>query len=258
MLGLYDYPEYYEILFNERNIQKECTFLLQLFKSFSKLKVHKILDIACGTGVHMQELIKLGFKVAGLDNSAKMLKFANKKLMGGGKLISWYNKDMSNFSLPEHFDACICMINSLEILTQNSQFISHFQSVANCLKKGGLYIIELDNPTITFNNTNEFPKTYEKEFAKDKIKIKIKYTQLGFDTTSFLESNKMILEIEDDDNKISLEDNSPIRRITPTDVHLFSIIKQNFEIIKIFGDFSLNSTINDPNSQKMILVLKRI
>ena len=80
MVDLYYYPKYYELIFGNRNFKKECSFIVKLIKKFSGIKVYSILDIACGTGQHMIELSKLGFNVAGLDISDKMLNEINKKL----------------------------------------------------------------------------------------------------------------------------------------------------------------------------------
>ena len=79
MASIYEYPKYYELVFGKRNIKKEVDFLESLFQKFSGRKTKTVLDIACGTGPHMDELEKRGYAVAGLDNSPKMLKILQEK-----------------------------------------------------------------------------------------------------------------------------------------------------------------------------------
>ena len=64
---------------------------------------------------------------------------------------------MRTICLGIKFEYYICMVNSLAILTENKDLISHFDSAANVLGRGGLYIIEMDNPVNILSN----PKPYE-------------------------------------------------------------------------------------------------
>jgi len=259
MANVYEYPKYYEIVFGSRNFKRECDFITELIKKFSKINTSVILDIACGTGPHMIGLSKLGFKVAGLDSSNKMLVKINKRLKGKPNFIGVYKKDMVSFNIPQKFDACICMVNSLEILTKNEQFISHFHSVANCLKRGGIYIIELDNPSFIFSNPlpGERIKEYKKKIKRGKIKIGVIYKKYPFDLINFLEKNELILDINDNGKKLIIRDSSPVRRLAPLDIDLFVKLSHKFELIKILGDFKLESTINDKNSKRMIVILRK-
>lgn len=255
MVDLYYYPEYYEIIFGNRNFKKECKFIAELIKKHSKIKVNSILDIACGTGPHIIELSKLDFKIAGLDISDKMLSIVDKNLKGNSNYLGTYKRDMASFSIPSKFDSCICMVNSLEILTKNKQFTSHFNSVANCLNPGGLYIIELDNPS--FISKSEEIKEYKKSFKKGKININLIYKKYPFDFVNSLEKNELIVEINDNGKILKIVDNSPVRRLTLSDIESFIKLNNKFEIVDILGDFKFGSTINDKDSKKMIVILRR-
>lgn len=256
---MYEFPKYYEIAFGRRNFRKECDFIIKLIRKYSKIKVSNILDIGCGTGSHMLELAKLGFKVAGLDQSKKMLNETFKNLKNKLNLIGLYKKDMANFKLPIKFDACICMNNTLEILINNNQFISHFKSVAEHLNKGGLYIIEPDNPSFIFSNPlRKGIKKYKKKFKRGNTVITFIYKRYPFDLINFIEKNKLILDINDNGKKLRIVDDSPIRRLTPLDIDLIVRLNKRFEIIKILGGFNLKSLINDNNSKRMIIILRRV
>ncbi len=260
MSELYQNPKYYEIVFGKRNFKKECVALMQLIKKFSKIQVSNILDIACGTGQHMTEFSKVGLKVAGLDISARMISETKQKFQDNPNLISLYKEDMSSFKIAKKFDACICMVNSLEILTTNNQIESHFKSVADCLNKGGIYIIELDNPAFAFSNplSKEKPKVYKWTAKKGKIKINVAYKKCSFDLLNSLEKNELTLDVSDNGKIMKLVDTSPIRRLTPQEIDLFIKINKQLKIVKVLGGFDLNSSVNDRNSKKMIIIFQRL
>lgn len=259
MADMYQYPEYYNLVFGKRNFKKECNFIIKLFSRFSQIKVSKVLDIACGTGPHMQELATKGLDVAGLDISKKMTNETTKKFKANPHFIGTYLADMSDFKLPLKFDACICMVNSLGILTKNEQLISHFSSVARCLKPGGLYILELDNPAFISSapKPEEKPKEYKKTVKKGKITISVTFRRFPFDFENFLERSELVLDVNDNGKKLKMINNNPIRRLTPSDINLFIRLNGKFELLKILGNFKLDSSINDQNSGKMIAVLRK-
>ncbi|MBU0929670.1 MAG: class I SAM-dependent methyltransferase [Nanoarchaeota archaeon] len=256
MRNLYDYPKYYNLLFGNRNFKKECKFIQKLFEKYSKIKVSSILDIACGNGMHIIEFTKLGYKIAGLDISEKMLNETNKRLENNPNLIKLYHKDMVSFYLDKKFDACICMVNSLEILNKDTEFISNFNSVADALNEGGLYIIELDNPNLIKNNDQI--KEYKKIIKKGKITINLIYKKYPFDYKTKLEKNELILNVDEDGKRLKIVDNSPIRRLTIEDINYFVNKTKRFEIMDVINDFNLNLNVKDKSPNKIIVVLKKI
>ncbi len=260
MVSLYDYPKYYEMVFGERDIQQEVAFLVSLLKKHSKIKVSSILDVACGSGIHLAELAKLGFEVAGLDSSPKMIEKLKEGMIRKPNFIAAYMEDMSSFTLPRKFDICICMLNSLEILTENEQFISHFESIAKCLNLGGLYIIELDSPAFILSLPLPNTKVIEhkKRIKSGDVVIDVVYRRFPFDLLKFVEKNELILNVNDKGKILRIIDDSPVRRLIPSDIDLFVRLNKRFELVTLLGGFDFNITINDKSSRKMVVVLRRI
>ncbi len=253
--NIYDYPKYYPLIFRKRNFKKESTLIKKILRKFSKIKIKNILDIACGTGDHMKELSKLGYNVAGLDLSNKMLDDTIKKMKNNSKFLGVYKKNMAEFILNQKFDSCICMINSLEILIKNKEFISHFNSVIKCLNKGGLYIIELDSPNMVYKGNYKTPKIYKRNIKRKGIKLNIIYKQYSLKKS--IEKNELIISINDKNKKILLLDNAPIRRLNIKDILYFLKLTKHLELVKISGDLNLKKDLNDKSSKKMIIVLRR-
>jgi SAM-dependent methyltransferase len=69
----------------------------------------RILDVGCGTGRHAIELARRGFRLTGLDISARMLDVAAAKAQAAGVDVDWIHGDATAFDLPGKFDAAICL-----------------------------------------------------------------------------------------------------------------------------------------------------
>src|SRR3989344_1606930 len=121
----------------------QVNFLVKLFK---KHKARKILDIACGTGRHAIALAGKGFSVTGVDASHAMINQARKNASMLDCQIKFKIQDIRKLSLKEKFDAAFIMYGSLAYVKTNKDAINALRSVARCLKKNGLIIIEDDNP----------------------------------------------------------------------------------------------------------------
>ncbi|MEM3565811.1 MAG: class I SAM-dependent methyltransferase [Candidatus Bathyarchaeia archaeon] len=138
---VYENPFYYDVAFSFRDIAKEVDFFEECIKRFSKIKVKRVLDVGCGPSPYMLELIKRGYSFTGLDISKPMLNYSLEKAKKAGVEIEVIHADMRNFNAKKSFDFAFCMLGSLEVET-NKELLTHLDSVAACLKKGGLYLLD--------------------------------------------------------------------------------------------------------------------
>jgi glycine/sarcosine N-methyltransferase len=111
----------------------------------------RILDAACGTGMHAIALAKEGNNVSGADISPEMIKKAQEnaytaqvdvdfKSAGFGDLEQAYQ----NASL-YHFDALICLGNSLPHLLSPDEILAALKDMAACLRPGGMLLLQNRN-----------------------------------------------------------------------------------------------------------------
>ena len=104
-----------------------------------------LLDVACGTGLHLQSLRRMFGQIEGTDLSAEMLSVAEKRLPG----IRLTRSDMSALDIrgdggaayPE-FDVVTCLFGGIGFLTDEAQLRSALQRMAAHLKVGGVLVIE--------------------------------------------------------------------------------------------------------------------
>ncbi len=98
-------PIYEDNIFT-KNTAPEVDFLLE------ELRISpggSILDVGCGTGRHSIELAKRGYTMTGLDLSSGMLARAAAAAKAAGVHVRWVHADATKFSLPEKYDAAICL-----------------------------------------------------------------------------------------------------------------------------------------------------
>lgn len=141
----YSYPEYCEIAYNWGR-SSECDFIEECIRRYSDIKVGSILDIACGTGIHLREFARRGYHALGLDKSKEMAEFVVRKAGLEGLNIKFVRSDMRKFILDRKFECAICMLDSFRYLLTDDDVLSHLKSVARSLKRGGLYILDFWMP----------------------------------------------------------------------------------------------------------------
>ena len=107
-----------------------------------------ILDAACGTGMHVIALAKLGFKTAGADLSAGMVKKARLNAQAEGVQVRFEAVGFGSLADvfgKQAFNALLCLGNSLPHLLSPSDLAAALVDFAACLKPGGLLLIQNRN-----------------------------------------------------------------------------------------------------------------
>jgi SAM-dependent methyltransferase len=95
-----------------------------------------LLDIACGTGAHLEHLT--GYEVEGLDLDPEMLGVARERLPN----VPLHEGDMADFDLGKRFDAVVCMFSSIGYVRTAERLRSAVASMARHLEPGGVLVVE--------------------------------------------------------------------------------------------------------------------
>lgn len=140
--NLYDFPRYYDLVFGS-DWKAEFDFLTACFSEYATGTVRRVFEPACGTGRLMFRLAKSGYEVSGLDLNEKAVAYCNARLKRHGFAESAFVADMTDFRLGRKADVAFNMINSFRHLQTEKQAKDHLTCVANCLRRGGLYVLGL-------------------------------------------------------------------------------------------------------------------
>ncbi len=255
--NIYSYPAYHHLSYRW-NKDKETLFLEGCFKKYGCGKIKNILDIGCGSGLHLKELSQKGYNVVGLDLNLEMIKFIKKNLITADRKIKVLIGDMRYLPLKEKFDAAICMMDTLRFILTNKEIIEHFQQVSSCLAPGGLYILEFWAP---FNWKKIAQEHYSWEQANDNLKVKTIYQQhlstLDVVSQTFEDELSYIVE-KNGQRSIIKNGRAKTRIIFPQEFKALVLASNAFEFIQWFSDFDLNKILSQSNKTwRLIAVLAK-
>jgi SAM-dependent methyltransferase len=136
------YSKYYDIIYADKDYEKECNFIENVFKQYSPFKPRKILDVGCGTGGHLIRLAKRGYEVVGIDKSKYMVAVAQEKIRKYNLNAKVIVADILDLNINEKFDACISMFAVMDYIIQTDYLIKAFKNIRKHLKPGSLFIFD--------------------------------------------------------------------------------------------------------------------
>lgn len=141
MASIYDYPQYYDILFGwERD--READFYHAAFLREGLQPGANLLELCCATGQLGLRLAARGWRVTGLDIRPGMLEYMEGIAVRRGLQVNSLEADMRNFA-SFLFDGMYCPINSFRLLRQYDDMRAHLRSVGGNLRAGGIYVLDL-------------------------------------------------------------------------------------------------------------------
>ena len=131
---------YYEALANARKrLEREGPLLLEVLR---RAPGERVLDLACGTGLHALWFAENGATVTATDLSEAMIAYAMRHRPH--ERLRYLAADMRN--PPEgEWDLAICMGNSLSLLNTEQDLRAAFARVRERLSPGGLFLFQILN-----------------------------------------------------------------------------------------------------------------
>jgi ubiquinone/menaquinone biosynthesis C-methylase UbiE len=101
--------QYYDrIDLSQKDYRAETRQLTQIIHENFQSEGNRLLDVACGTGLHIQYL-KEQFEVEGLDINQEFLEIARQRNPG----VPFHQEDMTDFDLGRRFDVVTCLFSSI-------------------------------------------------------------------------------------------------------------------------------------------------
>lgn len=137
-----DYANYYDVLYREKDYEKECDFLEQIWDELSSKSISRILDMGCGTGGHALPLAQRGYDVVGVDRSEQMLDIAKTKATQANLSVKLQQGDIRNLELGQTFDTVISMFAVMSYQTTNGALAAAFRTAKRHLEPGGLFVFD--------------------------------------------------------------------------------------------------------------------
>ena len=134
----------YDDLTVDVQYERRADFIEKLFRR-SRIPVHTVLDLACGTGAMTWLLTGRGYELIAVDGSEDMLAAAMSK-SGTVEGISpiFLHQSMPKLDLYGTVDAAICCLDSLNYLTRPADVQRTFQRLRLFIAPGGLLVFDIN------------------------------------------------------------------------------------------------------------------
>ena len=130
--------EYYDQLYHFKDYRGETEKISNLIRERLGRTNLSLLDVACGTGIHVKHFLEHKFLAEGMDLSEPLLVRALKRNPG----ISFHCADMTSFSLNKQFDVITVLFSAIGYVKTIEGLESAAKCMADHLKAGGLLVVE--------------------------------------------------------------------------------------------------------------------
>lgn len=105
-----------------------------------------VLDLACGTGSMSVLLAERGYSVLGADISVDMLTVAAQKAVNLPQPPYFIHQSMQRLLLPQPVDMVVCLLDSLNYLSDPRDCRETFRRVFSSLNVGGVFFFDINTP----------------------------------------------------------------------------------------------------------------
>jgi ubiquinone/menaquinone biosynthesis C-methylase UbiE len=131
--------EYYDMIYDAtgKDYRKEASRIHQLIRAHKRSEGNSLLDVACGTGRHIQYMRRC-YSCEGLDLQPKLLARARKR----NRNVVFHRGNMLAFNLHKNFDVITCLFSAIGYMRNIRELRWAMRSMASHLKPGGVLIVE--------------------------------------------------------------------------------------------------------------------
>jgi ubiquinone/menaquinone biosynthesis C-methylase UbiE len=133
----HQFARYYDLINDWKDYRRESQRLESIARRFGRAGRTTWLDVACGTGRHLEHLGRR-HSTMGVDASPEMLRIARRRLPGVRLVLG----DMRTFRLKRRFDVVSCLFSAIGHLRTKADALATFGNFARHLNPGGVAIVE--------------------------------------------------------------------------------------------------------------------
>jgi len=129
--------KYYDRIFSWKNYESDANKIKLLIKKYKKSEGNNLLEVACGTGMHIQ-YFRDSFSILATDLNQSMLSIAQKR----NPDVKFKKANMVDLNLSKKFDVILCLFASIGYVKNYKNLHKTIENFSRHLKKGGIVIIE--------------------------------------------------------------------------------------------------------------------
>ena len=151
-----NFASVYDNLMEDASYSERADYIISLFKQYD-IKPTLLLDLCCGTGSFSNLFASEDISVIGVDISEDMLSVAREKSVESGNDILYLCQNAAELDLYGTVDGAVCLMDSLNHITDYNDFCKAISRVSLFLEKDRLFIFDVNTlykaETTLGNNT---------------------------------------------------------------------------------------------------------
>ncbi len=175
--------KYYDRIYSFKDYPAEVEKLLTFIPERLRSKSSRLLDVACGTGTHLNYL-REHFTCAGLDLSAEFVNITRERFPD----LEFYEADMIDFDLGRQYEIVVSLFSSIGYVKTIENLNKAIACMARHLAPGGILIVE---PWFT-PDTWIFGKVHSLQIDEPDLKIARVGTSLSRGRLSYFDLHYLI------------------------------------------------------------------
>lgn len=231
------FSRFYDLVMGDRS--SAANFTRSLI-AHHKPEAKTVLELACGTGAILGFLAD-AYEVTGLDHSRQMLALARKRLPH----IQFYRQNMTTFRIAKHFDAIVCVFDSINHLLNFAAWKKVFRQAALHLRDDGLFIFDVN----TLGKLGRLAKgpVWSREFDRDLVVIKVTGGRRGifaWDVKIFEHQTKSVYKLF----------HETISELAPPHKRILAALRARFKQVKVIDPGGARPS---DQSERLFFVCKR-
>jgi len=156
-----DLAKYYDLIYSEKNYEKEALIIKELISRYKKSDGVSLLDVACGTGHHIK-LLKDEYFCTGLDINEGILQIARENVED----VEFIQADMTSFNLGRKFDVITCLFSSIGYVKTYQNLSKTMKNFYLHMRKGAVLLIEPWFTKEVYSEGFPFMTTYDGDNVK--------------------------------------------------------------------------------------------
>jgi SAM-dependent methyltransferase len=139
------YSAYYDLLYRDKNYAAEAEFV---HRELQRVRpgTRSILEFGCGTAAHAEQLVRRGYSVEGIDQSAGMLAAARSRRDSLPEHLAaelgLTESRIADVDLGRQFDAVIALFHVLSYQTDNESLLAAIRAARAHLRPGGVLLFD--------------------------------------------------------------------------------------------------------------------
>jgi SAM-dependent methyltransferase len=225
------YSQAYDILNQGKDYEAEINFILSIFEEkTSGNKPNSVLDLGCGSGLHIQALPSTIEHVTGVDLSAEML--TNALTHNQKPNVDFINSDIIDFKPKQKFDLVLMLFHVLSYVTDLDLVDKCFKVLHNSVSENGKIVIDFwcraawdEDPPVVRETIKELNGVFVKRLSTPTIDFLNGVVKINMDIS--IEKNGVIIG--------NITENHTLRAFTISEIEILASAN-NLKIIEI-GDW---------------------